>query len=100
MKQDNGMSQRSLLFKRAFLFILAAYILIGSVIEFEGIAWGTGVWLGQLAFTWAFALFLFGLFCILCLVIIWMILSSPQRVAGLLGFLSSLRDRLGFLHWV
>ena len=94
------MSQRSLLFKQVLIFIVSAYILIWSVIEFEGIAWGTGVWLGQFAFTWTMALFFFGLFCVLCLIGTWTILWTPRKIERLLGFLSSLRDRLGFLRWV
>ena len=100
MKQDDGMSQRSLLFKRVLTFILAAYLLIWCVIEFESIAWGTGVWLGQFAFTWAMALFLFVLFCVGCLIVAWMMLWSPQRLERALGFLSSVRDRLAFVRWV
>ncbi|HLO13851.1 MAG TPA: hypothetical protein VK206_03410, partial [Anaerolineales bacterium] len=94
------MPQRSLSLKRLFIFIFSAYILIGSFVEFEKIAWGTGVWLGQLAFTWAVALLLFGLFCILCLVGIWMILWSPQRLERAFQFLSLTRDRLGPFRWI
>jgi hypothetical protein len=94
------MSQRGLSLGRLFLFVLSAYILIWSILEFQGIAWGTGVWLGQLSLKWALALFLFGLFCILCLVIIGMILWSPQRLEGVFKFLSSFRDRVRPVRWL
>jgi hypothetical protein len=64
------MPQRSLSLMRFFLFVLSTCILAWSITEFYGIAWGTGVWLGQLALTWALALILFGLFCILCLIVV------------------------------
>jgi hypothetical protein len=64
------------------------------------IAWGTGVWLGQLSLKWALALLLFSLFCILCLVIIWMALWSPQKLEKISDFLLSLRERLGLVRWI
>jgi hypothetical protein len=69
-------------------------------VEFERIAWGTGVWLGQFAFTWAVALFLFGLFGLLCLTLIWLILWSPHRLEKVFRFLLGFRERLGSLRWV
>ena len=43
------MPQRGFFSKATFYFVLSAYILIWSIVEFERIAWGTGVWLGQFA---------------------------------------------------
>jgi hypothetical protein len=94
------MPQHSLSIKRLFLFSLSAYILIGSLVEFQRIAWGTGIWLGQLSLKWALALFFFGLFCSLCLIFIWMILYSPERLERISNFLLSIRDRLGPLRWI
>lgn len=94
------MPQRSLSLKRLFLFVLSAYILAWSIVEFESIAWGTGVWLGQLAFTWALALFLFGLFCILCLAVIGVILWTPRKLDLILHFVLALRDRLKAVRWI
>ena len=94
------MPQRSLSINRLFLFILSAYILIWSIVEFQQIAWGTGVWLGQLSLKWALAVLLFSLFCILCLVIIWMALWSPQKLEKNSGFLLLLRERLGPIRWI
>ncbi|MBN2119192.1 MAG: hypothetical protein JW730_21660 [Anaerolineales bacterium] len=68
--------------------------------EFYNIAWGTGVWLGQLALKWALALFLFGLFCILCLVGTWIVLWSLKKLERPFESLSSFRDRLGTFRWV
>jgi len=99
-KQDDGMQQRNLSLKWLFIFVPSAYILIWSVVEFERIAWGTGVWLGQLAPTWAIALFLFGLFCTLCLVIIWMSIWSPLKLERIFRLLSLFRDRLGPARWI
>ena len=89
------MPQRSLSLKRLFLLALSTYILTWSIVEFERIAWGTGVWLGQFALTWAFVLLLFGLFCTLCLIVIWMVIWTPQRLERILRFVLSFRDRLG-----
>lgn len=94
------MLPRNLSLKRLFLFLLSAYVLTWSILEFERIAWGTGVWLGQFALTWAVALLLFGLFCILCLVVIGLILWSPQRLETTLRFVLSLRARLGSVRWI
>jgi len=99
-KQDDGMPQRSLSLKHILIFVLSVYIFMWSIVEFERIAWGTGVWLGQFALTWALALLLFGLFCILCLSVIWMALWSPQKLEGILRFVLSFRDRLGLVRWV
>src|SRR5512138_1035474 len=78
----------------------AAFLLAGSVWEFHQIAWGTGVWLGQYALKWALALFLFIVFCIICLIGVWMILWSGQRLAGVFRRLAALRNRLGPLRWI
>lgn len=94
------MPQRSLSIKRLVLFVLAAYLLTWSVVEFENIAWGTGVWLGQFALTWTIALFLFGLFCILCLVVVGMSLWSPLRLEKISRFLFRLRERLAPARWI
>ncbi len=94
------MSQRSLSLKRLFLLAAAAYLLVQSVVEFEAIAWGTGVWLGQFAVTWALALFLFGLFAILCLIGVYVVLWSPQKLDGAAKRLSAFRNRLGPGRWL
>src|SRR5688572_32206376 len=95
MKQEKGMYQRSLAFKRLFYLLLSACLFIGSLVEFTRIAWGTGIWLGQLALSWALTLFLFAIFCILCLVLVWVMLWTPQRLERAVQSISSLRDRLG-----
>lgn len=94
------MSQRSLAFKRFFFFVLSACILIGSILEFTRIAWGTGVWLGQLSVSWALALLLFTSFCALCLVLVGVALWAPQRLERAFQLAASLRDRLGLFRWV
>ncbi|MGB8983387.1 MAG: hypothetical protein WCC12_16055, partial [Anaerolineales bacterium] len=94
------MPQRRLSLNRVFIFGLSIYILIGSFLEFQRIASGTGVWFGQLALTWALALLLFGLFCVLCLTGIWIILWTPERLAGAEKLLVMIRDRLGPIRWI
>jgi hypothetical protein len=94
------MPPRNLSLKRLFIFVLSAYLLTWSVVEFEGIAWGTGVWLGQFAFTWVVALLLFGLFCILCLIVVGLVLWSPRKLEAILRFALSLRTRLGPIRWI
>ncbi len=94
------MLQRNLSLKQLFIFAFSAYILAWSVVEFERIAWGTGIWLGQFALTWAIALLLFGLFCTLCLVVIGMLLWSPRKLETILQSVLSFRARLGAIRWI
>ncbi len=94
------MQQRNLFLRRLFIFMLSIYLLTWSFVEFERIAWGTGAWLGQFSVKWALALFLFGLFCILCIIMVWIILWSPRRLERTSEFLSSFRDRLGLVRWI
>ena len=92
--------ERSFSLKRLLLFALSAYLLSGSIVEFQRIAWGTGIWLGQFSLTWAIAFILFVLFCILCLIPVWFVLWSPHRLEKTFGFLSVLRGRLGPARWI
>lgn len=78
-----------------FLFLAGAWILSGACAEFYNIGWGTGIWLGQFSLKWALAFFLFGLFCILCLIGICIILWSPQTLERTSKRLSTLRAGLG-----
>lgn len=94
------MLQRSFPLKQLLIIVVSAYMLLGSVMEFQRIAWGTGVWLGQFSPSWAFGFFLFGLFCILCLIGTWAVVWSPQRLAKAFSFLSLLRERLGAARWI
>jgi len=93
------MPPRDFFLKRLLVFLISAYILLFSFIEFENIAWGTGIWIGQLALKWALALVLFGFFCILCLIVVWAVFWSPQRLERAFKFLFALRDRLGVGRW-
>lgn len=94
------MLQRSFSPKRYLIFLASAYVFIGSVIEFQSIAWGTGIWLGQFSPSWALAFFLFGLFCIVCLIGIWITLWSPQKLESVLASLSYFRERLSPVRWI
>jgi hypothetical protein len=94
------MPQRSYSLKRLFLFALSACLFAGAILEFQRIAWGTGVWLGQFALTWAVALVLFAFFCVLCLIVVWLALWAPHRLEKLAGFLSAVRERLGPARWI
>ena len=94
------MSQRSLTLKRLFFFAFSACVLIGSVVEFTRVAWGTGIWLGQLSFSWALALVLFIGFCIVCVVLVGIALRAPQRLEGAFRRAASVRDRFSTLRWI
>ncbi|HLO18739.1 MAG TPA: hypothetical protein VK206_28165, partial [Anaerolineales bacterium] len=85
---------------RLLLWFGAGFLLYRAVLEFYQIAWGTGVWLGQLALTWGAALALFGLFGVLCLIGIWLVLWSPQKLETGLRSLSSFRKWLGPFRWI
>ncbi|HSL43247.1 MAG TPA: hypothetical protein VK897_07440 [Anaerolineales bacterium] len=88
------MLQRRLSLTRTLIFVLSIWLFLGAFIEFERIAWGTGVSLGQFSLKWALALLLFGLFCILCLIAIGTTLWSPQRFEKGFESLSTFRERL------
>ena len=94
------MLHRSLSLQRLLIFVLAAGLLIGATVEFHRIAWGTGVWLGEFAFSWAFAFVLFVLFCIACLAVLGALLWAPLRLEGTFRFLAALRERLGPIRWL
>ncbi len=78
------------------LFTLYAFVLLaGSCIDFFDIAWGTGIWLGEFALTWAM---LFAFFCFCCLLafipivqIIWNDKSFNTLVGRLIVFRSDLK---------
>jgi len=85
---------------RWLLGIGVAFLFYGAASEFYQIAWGTGIWLGQFALTWALAFFLFSSFCLLGLVGIWMILWSPKKLERISRALCSFRGRLGHVRWI
>jgi len=85
---------------RLLLGVGILFVFYNAGLEFYQIAWGTGVWFGQLALTWACALILFGSFGVLCLTGIWIILWTPERLAGAAKLLVTIRDRLGLIRWV
>jgi len=86
--------------KPLLILALSSWLLAFSVVEFETIAWGSGIWLGQFSFKWALAFFVFVLFCVFCLGAVVILLWTPQRLASLIGRFSSFRERLGFVRWV
>jgi len=88
-------------FSKPFLILaLSAWLLAFSVVEFETIAWGSGIWLGQFSFKWALAFFTFVLFCVFCLGVVAITLWSPHRLTSVIADLSNVRERLGFFRWV
>ena len=86
--------------KPLLILALSSWLLAFSVVEFETIAWGSGIWLGQFSFKWALAFFVFGLFCVFCFGSIVTLLWSPQRFAPIFYGLSNFRERLGSVRWV
>ena len=87
-------------FEKIFLFIAGLWIISRACIEFLNISWGTGIWLGQFAPKWTLAFFLFTFFSVSCLMILYIALWFPQKLAPSLQRLSWLRDRLGYLRWI
>src|SRR3989304_5965875 len=85
--------------KPLLILALSSWLLAFSVVEFETIAWGSGIWLGQFSFKWALAFFVFVLFCVFCLGTVVILLWSPQRLTSLIYRFSSFRERLGFVRW-
>src|SRR5687768_1150116 len=78
--------------------ILALFIfglLAGSCVDVYDIAWGTGIWLGEFALTWAVLLILFCFCCLLALVVavrvIWDDTSFNAIIGRLIGFRSNLK---------
>ena len=85
--------------KPLLLLALSSWLLAFSVVEFETIAWGSGIWLGQFSFKWALAFLVFVLFCVFCLGTVVILLWSPQRLTALMGRFLSFRERLGSVRW-
>lgn len=93
--------QKLIDFSKPFLIlILSSWLLVFSVVEFETIAWGSGIWLGRFSFKWALAFFAFVLFCVFCLAVVATTLWSPQRLMSFSSHLANFRERLGFFRWV
>jgi hypothetical protein len=93
--------QKHLIFSKPFLIlILSSWLLAVSILEFEKIAWGSGIWLGQFSFKWALAFFTFVLFCVFCLSMVVISLWFPPRLLFWGSHLAKLRNRFGGLRWV
>src|SRR5687767_15262352 len=86
--------------KPLLILALSSWLLVFSVMEFETIAWGSGIWLGQFSFKWALAFFTFVLFCVFCLGVVATTLWSPQRLTSVTSSLSNFREQLGLFRWV
>lgn len=85
----------------SFLFFLgAAAVLCGSVVEFYNMAWGTGHWLGQLSFKWAFALLIFCILCAAALQLLRMAMWPDPASVRIWEKLAGFRDRLGWGRWL
>src|SRR3990172_12302562 len=92
--------QKQLTFPKNMLALaLASWLLLFSVIEFEAIAWGSGIWLGQFSFKWAVAFFAFALFCLFGLGVAATALWSPERLKSVWQRILSFRERLSFARW-
>jgi hypothetical protein len=86
--------------KPFLILALSSWVLAFSVVEFETIAWGSGIWLGQFSFKWALAFLVFVLFCVSWLGSVVVLLWSPERLTSLIDRFSHFRERLGLVRWI
>jgi hypothetical protein len=82
------------------LLLIAAWVLFMAGVQLYNIAWGTGVWLGQFAPSWALVFTLFIAFCILLLIGMETVLRAPQNLGWMFDRLIWLRENLGIFRWV
>ena len=82
------------------LLLLAAWVLFMAGMQLYNIAWGTGIWLGQFAPSWAMVFVLFIVFCVLVLIGLEIVLRAPQNLGWMFERLIWLREKLGVLRWV
>jgi len=61
--------------------LVVVWVLCLAGLQLYNIAWGTGIWLGQFAPTWALLFLFFIVFCILFLVGIEAVVWAPQYSA-------------------
>jgi len=89
--------------KRTERILFSVYLLVllaGSCVDFFDIAWGTGVWFGEIALTWGI---LFGVFCVSCLLVFTVIsrvIWSDASLARVLDRLIASRRRLKWGRWL
>jgi len=86
--------------QKILLTVCLALLLLGSCFEFFDIAWGTGIWLGELAPSWALFFALYVILCLVFLTTLVFILRHDRVHTVLTGRLISLRERLGFFRWL
>ena len=84
---------------RIFSAGLFAYVLIRAGLEFYGIAWGTGVWLGEFSLKWGLALLGFVLLCVLAWCGSVLILWKGPLPDGFSGRLVALRRDMKAFRW-
>ncbi|MBI3151542.1 MAG: hypothetical protein HYZ21_05385 [Chloroflexi bacterium] len=82
------------------LWLAVAYVAIRSVLAFQKIAWGTGVWYGEYSLKWGVLYFLFFIVCAFMVVAVWLLLWRRDNINALLEKLIAIRERLGIARWL
>ena len=85
---------------RTLVLGMFGFILIRTCIEFYNVAWGTGVWLGELSLKWSAGFTIFALFCLLSWVTAIFIIWKRDSLAGWEKRIVSFRKKLGPVRWL
>jgi len=86
-------------FKNALILGGLAWLLSAAYQEIYMIAWGTGLWMGELSFTWAMLCLLFVISSISLFVLMTIFLWKPASLSGLADSLAFFRERMLSLRW-
>lgn len=85
---------------RVLIFAAAVSLLLGAVIEFYNVSWGTGRSWGEFSIKWGIGFILFVIFCLLCLLATRSLLWKKRSIEPLLKRLTGLRGKMGLFRWL
>jgi hypothetical protein len=86
--------------EKKLLNLYTFVLLAGSCIDFFDIAWGTGVWLGDFALTWAILFAFFCFCCLLAFTAVFRVIWNDKSFSVLAGRLIGFRNHLGRGYWL
>ncbi len=86
--------------EKIFYTICLAALVVGSCADFFDIAWGTGVWLGELSPGWAVIFAAYCVFCLAFLAVIAFVTWRDKVYLAAANKVISLRNQMGALRWL
>jgi len=86
---------------KILIFVLVVFTLLQSTVEFQRIAWGTGIWWGEYSLKWALAYALYALCSIFLTGLTGAVLLRWERFHGsIFQKITTWRNRIGWPRWV